>query len=119
MIRDYSVPSSVLPGETLILHISTNQPQFRVEFYRQGESLIRMEEGLDWQLGYFADKAPIVPIPHGANIEDQVWHQLLHEDPIRFARKYQLDKNNLEVILQKANHLAKLATDLMELQKKK
>jgi hypothetical protein len=59
MIRGYPVPSSVLPGETVVLHVSTDQSQFRVEIYRQGVSLVRMEEGLVWQRGYPAPPAPM------------------------------------------------------------
>src|SRR6267378_3720259 len=59
MIRGYPVPSSILPGEELIFHVSTDRPQFRVEIYRQGASLIRMEGGLDWQRGHHPGPAPM------------------------------------------------------------
>lgn len=36
MIRGYFDQPSVIPGDTLILHVSTDAPQFRVEFYRLG-----------------------------------------------------------------------------------
>lgn len=42
MIRGYPRYPSVLPGETLMLHVSTDSPRFRVEFYRQGIRLERM-----------------------------------------------------------------------------
>jgi hypothetical protein len=43
MIRGYPRYPSVLPGDTLTLHVSTDQPEFRVEFYRVGRGLHRME----------------------------------------------------------------------------
>ena len=39
MIRAYPDRSSVLPGRTLTLHVSTDKPLFRVEFFRQGQTL--------------------------------------------------------------------------------
>jgi hypothetical protein len=39
MIQGYPDQPSVLPGGTLTLHISTDSPQFRVDFYRQGQTL--------------------------------------------------------------------------------
>jgi len=42
MIRAYSRFPSLFPGETLVLHVSTDSPRFRVEFYRQGGELARM-----------------------------------------------------------------------------
>ena len=39
MIRGYPRQPSVRPGDTLTLHVSTDQPQFRVEVYRQGARL--------------------------------------------------------------------------------
>ena len=42
MIRAYPRFPSLFPGETLVLHVSTDSPQFRVEFYRQGAELERM-----------------------------------------------------------------------------
>jgi len=42
MIRGYPRFPSLFPGETLVLHVSTNSPRFRVEFYRHGATLQRM-----------------------------------------------------------------------------
>ncbi len=42
MIRGYPRDPSVLPGEVLSLHVSTDRPAFRVEFYRVGKGLVRM-----------------------------------------------------------------------------
>jgi len=39
MIRAYPRVPSVFPAETLVLHVSTTSPRFRVEFYRQGKTL--------------------------------------------------------------------------------
>ena len=42
MIRGYPRIPSLLPGEQLVLHVSTDSPRFRVEIYRQGPTLTRM-----------------------------------------------------------------------------
>lgn len=42
MIRGYPRWPSVRPGERLVLHVSTDQPAFRVEVYRQGATLVPM-----------------------------------------------------------------------------
>ncbi len=42
MIRGYPHTPSLFPGEQLILHVSTDSPRFRVEFYRQGARLERI-----------------------------------------------------------------------------
>ncbi len=42
MIRGYPRRPSVRPGDTLTLHVSTDQPSFHVEAYRQGETLVPM-----------------------------------------------------------------------------
>jgi hypothetical protein len=42
MIRAYPRYPSIHPGETLTLHVSTDSPQFKVEFFRQGATLTRM-----------------------------------------------------------------------------
>src|SRR5581483_8694704 len=60
MIRGYPRWPSVRPGETLTLHVSTDQPAFRAEFSRQGATLARMTgpEG-GWLQGYaFPDGPP-------------------------------------------------------------
>jgi hypothetical protein len=43
MIRGYPRYPSLFPAETLTLHISTDSPRFRVEFFRQGAELTRMD----------------------------------------------------------------------------
>jgi hypothetical protein len=43
MIQGYPRDPSVRPGGQLTLHVSTDQPKFRVEFYRQGQQLTRMD----------------------------------------------------------------------------
>ena len=40
MIQGYPAQPSVIPGETLTFHVSTDAPQFRVDFYRQGQTLV-------------------------------------------------------------------------------
>ncbi len=39
MIQGYSDNSSAFPGDTITFHISTDAPQFRIDFYRQGATL--------------------------------------------------------------------------------
>jgi hypothetical protein len=53
VIRGYPDQPSLRPGEILRLHVSTANPQgrFRVDFYRQGENLIKMGS-LEDQTGY-------------------------------------------------------------------
>jgi hypothetical protein len=58
MIRGYPRFPSVFPGETLVLHVATDRPRFRVEFYRQGARLERVDgiaskpfEGHDFPAG--------------------------------------------------------------------
>ncbi len=60
MIRAYPRWPSVRPGETLTLHVSTDQPAFRVEFYRQGPTLARVAgPAAGWLPGYaFPDGPP-------------------------------------------------------------
>ena len=41
MIRGYPRFPSLHPGETLVLHVATDSPRFRVEFFRQGARLER------------------------------------------------------------------------------
>lgn len=43
MIQGYPRKPSVVPGGRLTLHVSTSKPHFRVEFYRQGRRLVRMD----------------------------------------------------------------------------
>src|SRR2546423_14637381 len=51
MILGYPDRPSVLPGGTpLTLHVSTDAPQFRVDFYRQGRTL-ELKQSSDWLPG--------------------------------------------------------------------
>ena len=47
MIQGFPFQSSLFPGDTLTLHVSTDAPQFRVDIYRQGASLAFMFSS-DW-----------------------------------------------------------------------
>jgi hypothetical protein len=40
MIKGYPDQVSLDPGDILSLRVSTDAPEFRVEFYRQGASLV-------------------------------------------------------------------------------
>lgn len=66
MIRGYPRTPSVHPGETLTLHVSTDRPRFRIEVYRQGERLERIEGGS-------AGPFPGVAVPDGPPDEDWGW----------------------------------------------
>lgn len=66
MIQGFPLQSSVFPGDTLTLCVSTDAPQFRVDFFRQGASLVQMLSS-DW----FTSVAINYP-DHGA---DQDWSQ--------------------------------------------
>jgi hypothetical protein len=44
MIRGYPRYPSLFPGDTLTLHISTDHPRFRIEFFRQSAALTRMAD---------------------------------------------------------------------------
>jgi hypothetical protein len=54
MIQGYPEQPSVVPGDTLTLHVSTDAPQFRVDFYRQG-AMLEFKLSSDWNAGQFAD----------------------------------------------------------------
>jgi hypothetical protein len=47
MIQGFPLQSTIFPGDTLTLHVSTDAPQFRVDLYRQGSSLELMFSS-DW-----------------------------------------------------------------------
>ena len=47
MIRGYPQSPSLFAGETLVLHVSTTSPRFRVAFLRQGERLEEMKPASD------------------------------------------------------------------------
>ncbi|SEA60858.1 N,N-dimethylformamidase beta subunit family domain-containing protein [Nitrosospira multiformis] len=53
MIRGYPASAGVVPGDSLVLHIATDAPRFRVVFYRWGEGLLRVSE-TDWLAGKYA-----------------------------------------------------------------
>jgi hypothetical protein len=54
MIQGYPDNSSALPGDTITFHVSTDAPQFRIDFYRQGATL-DFQLSTDWMAGVFAD----------------------------------------------------------------
>lgn len=64
MIQGYPNQPSVLTGGTLILHVSTNAPQFRVDFYRQGQTL-NFKSSSAWLLGQ--------NFPAGSSGQDWGW----------------------------------------------
>ncbi|WON72767.1 N,N-dimethylformamidase beta subunit family domain-containing protein [Nitrosospira sp. Is2] len=53
MIHGYPAPAGVAPGESLVLHISTDAARFRVLFYRWGERLLLVHE-TSWLAGKYA-----------------------------------------------------------------
>ena len=75
MIRGYSRTASVQPGETLTLHVSTDRPGFRVEVYRQGPTLERVEDG---DAGPF----PGIAVPEGPPGFYDTWPPGSHPPPI-------------------------------------
>jgi hypothetical protein len=58
MIHGYPEEPSVAPGETLVLHVSTDAPQFRVDLFRQGQTLA-LSQRSEWLDG--RDVAPHQP----------------------------------------------------------
>ena len=64
MIQAYPFRASVVPGERLILHVSTDASRFRVVFYRWDDGLVPMRQ-TDWLPGKYA-------APRGA-AEDWQW----------------------------------------------
>jgi hypothetical protein len=50
MIHAYPGRASVLPGERLVLHVSTDSARFRVHFYRWGDGFIPMHQS-GWRAG--------------------------------------------------------------------
>lgn len=64
MVQGYPHWPSVSPGDTLTLHVSTDQPQFSIDFYRQGQTLAIMGN-LPVQYGY--------NIPQGSPDVDWGW----------------------------------------------
>jgi hypothetical protein len=66
MIRGYPQSPSLFAGETLVLHVSTTSPRFRVAFFRQGERLEAMHPASD---AVFAG----VHLPDGPPDRDWGW----------------------------------------------
>jgi len=64
VIHGYPARAGVAPGESLVLHVATDAPRFRVLFYRWGEGLLRVHE-TGWLAGEYA-------APRGA-AEDWQW----------------------------------------------
>jgi hypothetical protein len=58
MIRAYPRFPSLFPGETMTLHVATDSPRFRVEFYRQGAGLERIGSGGEHAGIYLPDGPP-------------------------------------------------------------
>ncbi len=66
MIQGYPDRPSVLPGGTLTFHVSTDAPRFRVDFYRQGQTLVFMGNlGGGWMVGQ--------NVPQGRPNQDWRW----------------------------------------------
>ncbi len=73
MIQGYPDRSSVFPGDTLTLRISTDAPQFRVDFYQQGQAL-EVKQTSGWLAGQHFPSGPpdqdwnwpayTFPVPH-------------------------------------------------------
>ena len=78
MIRAYPRFPSLYPGETLVLHVSTDSPRFRVEFYRQGADLVRMSDILSQPL-------PGSNLPEGPTELDWGWTGYQWEIPLGWS----------------------------------
>lgn len=48
-IQGYPAQPSIVPGETLVLHVSTDAPRFRVDIYRQGGACLLRSDWLPGQ----------------------------------------------------------------------
>lgn len=57
MIQGYPARASVAPGERLVLHVATDAPRFRVQFYRWGDGLLPMQAS-GWFKGEYAAPRP-------------------------------------------------------------
>ena len=55
MIRGYPARPSVAPGGSVVLHVSTDAPRFRVAFHRWAEGFVRMDVS-GWLPGVDADE---------------------------------------------------------------
>lgn len=71
MIHGYPRWPGVAPGSTLTLHVSTDAPVFRVDFYRQGERLAYVASS-PWQRGRAA----------GPSLPDRDWGWPRYEFPV-------------------------------------
>lgn len=72
MIQGYPFQASISPGDTLLLHISTDAPRFRVAFHRWADGFIPMQE-TGWLEGRYAE-------PRGA-ADDWQWPQYAFDIP--------------------------------------
>jgi len=72
MIRGYPHHASVAPGESLILHIATDAPRFRIAFHRWADGFIHMRQ-TGWIDGQYAE-------PQGA-ADDWQWPQYAFDIP--------------------------------------
>ncbi len=66
MIRGYPRHPTVLPGGSLTLHVSTDDPTFKVEFYRVGRGMARMS-------GFEEDRFRGLNYPPGPTDQDWGW----------------------------------------------
>jgi hypothetical protein len=57
LIQGYADQTSIYPGQTVTLHVSTDAPAFRVEFYRQGATL-DLQMTSDWLAGLNVSSHP-------------------------------------------------------------
>jgi hypothetical protein len=78
MIQAYPHAASVFAGGRLRLHVSTDQPRFRVEFYRQGRELARVD-------GIPSDPLPGRNYPPGPTDQDWGWPSYDFEVPAHWA----------------------------------
>ena len=57
-IQAYPDASSIFPDSTLVFHVSTQSPQFRIEFYRQGSYLELMAQSSLYPGQYLPSNSP-------------------------------------------------------------
>ena len=75
MIRGYPQQSSLVPGQILTLHVSTDRPLFRVDLYRYGAQLSLMSRS-DWLTGKH------VPMPATLEARTKDWDWPAYGFPI-------------------------------------
>jgi hypothetical protein len=75
MIRAYPRTLSLRPGESLTLHVSTDRPRFRIEFYRQGATLEHVSD-----VGPFEG----VDVPNGPPDQDWGWPAYTFDVPVEW-----------------------------------